>query len=144
MNDPLDIFNTNHNEIQKWSFLAFTGVKLSLQPNRKHLLLPVPTSSFQKQSINVDTILRGLFNIFFGDHLEIKSQKVDGNGVFTRVILLGTSQERLLKLKCVSYVFQWKLNAIRVQFWNNFYKKKWIRTNNNEIIYTQTLSSREY
>ena len=57
----------------------------------------VPTSSFQEESRSEDTVLWALLELIFLLHLEVEDDVVDGDGVFTGIVLRCASQESLCR-----------------------------------------------
>lgn len=51
------------------------------------------------RSVAVLTIFRGMFIFFVFHHLIVKPKKINGDGVFPGIVLLGTSQEGLCEEK---------------------------------------------
>ena len=60
-----------------------------------HFFLSVPAGTFHEQAIHVHSVLRwGVVCLVF-KNLEVEGQQINGNGVFSCIVLLWTSQESL-------------------------------------------------
>lgn len=63
--------------------------------HRRH----VETCPVEEQSVNIYSIVRRFFENGVPQREEIEDQQIDGNGVFSRVILPGARQKRLREVK---------------------------------------------
>lgn len=69
--------------------------------------LGVPLASFYKHTIDVDTVFRRS-GILFLDNFKIEDQTINGNTVFTGIVLDRTCQETLSEIEPIDPVERWQ------------------------------------
>jgi hypothetical protein len=66
----------------------------------KHSLVKIPLASFDKHTINIDTVFRSWRVLFLND-LKVEDQAIDGNTVLSGVVLNSTCEETLSEVELV-------------------------------------------
>lgn len=104
-----------------WSLIDWTTVGMSRlhlitshrpQPNQRHWIVentrlrllqtqlrPIPSGSFQEQSVHHHTVLRWHIDTFDPLNFVVEHEKVDGNGILSSIVLLRSSEKCLRKVE---------------------------------------------